>query len=1512
VKALLTPRGLLTAGSAYALIYMGLTGVLPPPSDPQARLLLADLLLMLPTLVALFSTAAAARRSLGGERAFWGLLAGAAAAQTINEAAYGLHVLAPQVDWLRALAYGAYHGFFALVGASLLVWPHRQLSPERVRGATLDWLMGAAALGYFIGAFVALPNGNPASRWMWVYTIEIALVAAGYLALAVTTREQPFRTVYAILAAGFGASAVVEVVPHILKPTGASDLYSPAHVDWVLTLFAMAAAARAPRAASWMRAAEDVEPERLRPWLAAAAVPLPLVMELALRAAGVQPHLAAERTQVALAFGALLAALAILRAYGAGGGRPPLTGSLRRTHDAAGDSSQYLQFASGVAHELNNPLTVVAGWAELGLKRAAPRLPLEQLLEASRRAAGVVARLQRLSHAAGGPTADGDVSTSESGPQADTDQLHASPHFDRTALLRFGIAAGALLAVQHAVRAVGGGAWWGDATLAVPAAAAGVLLLRRAGDTRTPRRRRFWQLLAVGALAWSAAELSWAILSFRGVSPGMSPAVQLLLLGFLVPMLGAMALRPHRPAGRIDLVAAADVAIVALAVSFVFLRVVFLPLHGASDRSWSQGTLLGILAWVLALWAGALWRTIPQSGWRRVYGLLCLFAVAYGVLSAIANGYGRGIAAPGRLSDMAWMAPFLFLGVAAVRRPRSAGDSARRGPGWAVVVGLGVYATEVAARAAWPAPSTGDADLLFLGASCLCGLALAARLWAGEAAAQRLEAEARRHDEEVRRAGRLGALAALAAATVAELGQVLEEVARLAVHAAQALPGQGRHVVAQAERAREIVRELAESFRLSPVGPRHPLDLGALVEHTVQSALDQGLGLHVRVEGLAGLPRVWGDPAALSAAVHHMLRNAAQASPGGVLRISGGVDERGVVVRLADDGGGVAPGIRSRIFDPFFTTRRVGEGLGLGLTLVHFVARSHGGAVFLDETRSGASFVMRLPAYETRSLDVRITWPWAAAAVVSAALATGLAVTPPGPARTRVSIAMQLAVPLLAAGGLAWVAVRRRGASRGFWALLAAGPALWTVSRLLRIGHGGWDWHLMPGLWPMLLFALGDLAWPAALLLRPDRPSRAKGRFDFGAGAVLCVCAYAHLNLLVLPDPFALADPALRVQLGILRVVLRTSVVIWAAVLAWQAWSPAWRRRYGRLAMVFGLYAAGSSIALQARSQPGYQAGALADLGWILPLLCLAAMAWQEAAVEEEAGDVSDLAVTPPAASGNAAWLVALAAIVAMDTLLGPTSGYPGLDAARSALTRIMVISMALILAAREAASADGRSSWRRWPREVTSSRLLKVVAAALHELGGHVSGMAAVGRLVFHQSEGLPRSQADAQRILDRGDAAGRIIRNLLEALPRLSIGERVRLDRLLQDVVDTRRESLEVVLGPCPDVPEVFAHRAALLHALTALVDRAAGPHGGRMELSTSISGEHPLVTLVVVGAVPQHEQDPGLDMVKEILAREGAEMSVRSRSTGIAEYVIRFDRAPGQESDRPSAWPGASAAG
>ena len=81
------------------------------------------------------------------------------------------------------------------------------------------------------------------------------------------------------------------------------------------------------------------------------------------------------------------------------------------------------------------------------------------------------------------------------------------------------------------------------------------------------------------------------------------------------------------------------------------------------------------------------------------------------------------------------------------------------------------------------------------------------------------------------------------------------------------------------------------------------------------------------------------------------------------IRVSLDTDPRGwACVEVADSGRGIPREIRERIFDPFFTTKPVGEGTGLGLTLVRtFVSEVKGRIEVLDRPGDGTIFRVALP-----------------------------------------------------------------------------------------------------------------------------------------------------------------------------------------------------------------------------------------------------------------------------------------------------------------------------------------------------------------------------------------------------------------------------------------------------------------------------------------------------------------------------------------------------------------------
>ena len=113
------------------------------------------------------------------------------------------------------------------------------------------------------------------------------------------------------------------------------------------------------------------------------------------------------------------------------------------------------------------------------------------------------------------------------------------------------------------------------------------------------------------------------------------------------------------------------------------------------------------------------------------------------------------------------------------------------------------------------------------------------------------------------------------------------------------------------------------------------------------------------------------DPARLSQIVDNLLLNAIKYTPpGGHIEVRTLIDGGDAVLRVRDDGIGIAPELLPRIFDAFVQSPRSLDraqgGLGVGLTLAHRLVQAHGGQIdaVSDGVAKGSSFTVRLPRVE--------------------------------------------------------------------------------------------------------------------------------------------------------------------------------------------------------------------------------------------------------------------------------------------------------------------------------------------------------------------------------------------------------------------------------------------------------------------------------------------------------------------------------------------------------------------
>jgi PAS domain S-box-containing protein len=78
-----------------------------------------------------------------------------------------------------------------------------------------------------------------------------------------------------------------------------------------------------------------------------------------------------------------------------------------------------------------------------------------------------------------------------------------------------------------------------------------------------------------------------------------------------------------------------------------------------------------------------------------------------------------------------------------------------------------------------------------------------------------------------------------------------------------------------------------------------------------------------------------------------------------------------ITIFVDDTGSGIDKSARDYIFDPFYTTRKIGEGLGLGLAIVHTIIQQHNGTIMYQHRQGGGTrFIIELPTIHAPRIRV--------------------------------------------------------------------------------------------------------------------------------------------------------------------------------------------------------------------------------------------------------------------------------------------------------------------------------------------------------------------------------------------------------------------------------------------------------------------------------------------------------------------------------------------------------------
>jgi signal transduction histidine kinase len=186
--------------------------------------------------------------------------------------------------------------------------------------------------------------------------------------------------------------------------------------------------------------------------------------------------------------------------------------------------------------------------------------------------------------------------------------------------------------------------------------------------------------------------------------------------------------------------------------------------------------------------------------------------------------------------------------------------------------------------------------------------------------------------------------------------------------------------IISANRAATLTHGLLAFSRKQPLDPR-PVRLNSLIG-SMQDMILRYLGEGIRFESMlaGGLWLTWCDPQQLESAILNLVFNACDAMPnGGKVTIetsntildAANVSRQNelkpgqyVCISVSDTGIGMSSDTLQKAFEPFFSTKPIGQGMGLGLSMIYGFARQSEGCAIIDsEIGQGTKVKLYLPQH---------------------------------------------------------------------------------------------------------------------------------------------------------------------------------------------------------------------------------------------------------------------------------------------------------------------------------------------------------------------------------------------------------------------------------------------------------------------------------------------------------------------------------------------------------------------
>ncbi len=165
-----------------------------------------------------------------------------------------------------------------------------------------------------------------------------------------------------------------------------------------------------------------------------------------------------------------------------------------------------------------------------------------------------------------------------------------------------------------------------------------------------------------------------------------------------------------------------------------------------------------------------------------------------------------------------------------------------------------------------------------------------------------------------------------------------------------------------------IVRSLLACSR-SAVHTNKKIHLNAAVEEAIAGAQSTIFQKNITLTKTLGedIPEI--IDMGIERVISNLLRNAIDAvEQKGEIQITVRQDSENIILKISDNGCGIAPALLEKIFEPFFTTKDIDKGCGLGLTIVGEIVRSYNGTINVESAlNQGTTFTITLPTQKTNA-----------------------------------------------------------------------------------------------------------------------------------------------------------------------------------------------------------------------------------------------------------------------------------------------------------------------------------------------------------------------------------------------------------------------------------------------------------------------------------------------------------------------------------------------------------------